>query len=447
MALRSISKIGSQTRSISDARVTVEPSAPSGTEMVVGGPMAAPELVDHVELDLFSLERPNDGYKGEHEAPDPESGAPITDPLGIYPDDFYGPGGLRLYAGNDPSPMEREAYSCICGVRGKPTRSIRVYRAIPYEPTIEEQVASLENCKRMWQRRATKPKDAPTPPPEVPYYDFLCLEIERLNATAPVPVEPRRRINPGDWVTPIRAYAKEHGESNLNNRFKIVSAVVPAGSLYTEGNSLLEMGYWPEGSYVPTPDAPHEPHAVGTTVSSRRDQTETPEFKAWFRNSKIVDAEGKPLRVYHGTKSEVTAFNIRLAGKSDPGLVGKAFYFTPSPEQAGVFAESPFYGLQGGAPNVVPVYLSVENPIIIADGVLPDGRPLNALHPNGITPDSGEAFQGELRKAGHDGAIFMLGGEITQVAVFGPTFTLATRIKSAIGNRGSFSPNNPDIGS
>jgi hypothetical protein len=33
----------------------------------------------------------------------------------------------------------------------------------------------------------------------------------------------------------------------------------------------------------------------------QRAQQETPEFKNWFGNSKVVDAEGKPLTVYHGT--------------------------------------------------------------------------------------------------------------------------------------------------
>ena len=31
-------------------------------------------------------------------------------------------------------------------------------------------------------------------------------------------------------------------------------------------------------------------------------QTDTPAFKAWFGDSKVVDAEGKPLVVYHGTR-------------------------------------------------------------------------------------------------------------------------------------------------
>ena len=32
-------------------------------------------------------------------------------------------------------------------------------------------------------------------------------------------------------------------------------------------------------------------------------------FKRWFKNSKVVDANGNPLMVKHGTGSTFTAFN------------------------------------------------------------------------------------------------------------------------------------------
>ena len=35
----------------------------------------------------------------------------------------------------------------------------------------------------------------------------------------------------------------------------------------------------------------------------RGDATQTPEFKAWFGDSKVVDKSGRPRVVYHGTRS------------------------------------------------------------------------------------------------------------------------------------------------
>jgi hypothetical protein len=51
-------------------------------------------------------------------------------------------------------------------------------------------------------------------------------------------------------VTLNRSYAVEHGRSNLNNRYKILTKTVRAKDLWTDGNSLLEWGYTPAGSGV-----------------------------------------------------------------------------------------------------------------------------------------------------------------------------------------------------
>lgn len=175
------------------------------------------------------------------------------------------------------------------------------------------------------------------------------------------------------------------------------------------------------------------------TKQRRGAQTETPAFKRWFGDSKVVDAEGKPLVVYHGTKSDVATFDAKKAGATDPGLVGKGFYFTPGAEQAGDFATARHYG-KGEAPNVMPVYLSLQNPAVIEDGVLPDGSSMMSRHPQGITKQSAADIKKALLRDGYDGAIFKMDGEISQVVVFRPE-----QIKSAIGNNGDFDPSNPDI--
>jgi hypothetical protein len=133
-------------------------------------------------------------------------------------------------------------------------------------------------------------------------------------------------------------------------------------------------------------------------------------------------ADDYPIRAFHGTKSDFTDFDLSKAGKSDPGLVGRALYFTPSEDQARAFAASPHYGdvAGGGSGRVIPVGLRMRNPLIIEDGVLPDGRRLAEIHPGGITPETGEAFQRELRAAGYDGVEFRVSGEPSQYVVFDP---------------------------
>ncbi|MBC7599211.1 MAG: hypothetical protein H7238_09350, partial [Polaromonas sp.] len=93
---------------------------------------------------------------------------------------------------------------------------------------------------------------------------------------------------------------------------------------------------------------------------ARTDQTDTPAFKQWFGDSKVVDAQGEPLVVYHGTNSDIQMFNTNGgAGKtSDTGA-----FFADNPYTASTYATG---ATKGG--NVVPTYLSLKHPVIIDAG-------------------------------------------------------------------------------
>jgi hypothetical protein len=56
------------------------------------------------------------------------------------------------------------------------------------------------------------------------------------------------------------------------------------------------------------------------------DITDNPQFKRWFGNSKIKNRNG-PIKVYHGTLSSFTQFDIT---KHRGGFVGPGFYFSSS---------------------------------------------------------------------------------------------------------------------
>ncbi|GAA5562187.1 hypothetical protein Asch03_02295 [Acinetobacter schindleri] len=169
------------------------------------------------------------------------------------------------------------------------------------------------------------------------------------------------------------------------------------------------------------------------------DQTKTEAFKNWFGDSKVVDSQGSPLVVYHGTKSEFSIFDLKKAGKSDAGVVGKAFYFTPYKNQAENFAESPHYG-SGKQPNTLPVYLSLKNPAIIQDGIMPNGQNLMDAHKGALNAKSAAAIKKTLLKEGYDGALFKMGDDIIQIAAFHPE-----QIKSSVANEGTFDSSNPNI--
>ncbi len=51
------------------------------------------------------------------------------------------------------------------------------------------------------------------------------------------------RLRNGDWVTQTAEYAREHGESELEGDYRIISQKVPAKHLYANGDSIHELGY------------------------------------------------------------------------------------------------------------------------------------------------------------------------------------------------------------
>jgi transcription antitermination factor NusA-like protein len=79
-------------------------------------------------------------------------------------------------------------------------------------------------------------------------------------------------------------------------------------------------------------------------------------FWKWFGDSKVVDGQGRPVIVYHGTGNDVgDVFNTG-------GGTGKTFntgaFFTDSPSLASTYTV-------GSNRNVKPVYLSLKSPVIV----------------------------------------------------------------------------------
>ena len=86
-------------------------------------------------------------------------------------------------------------------------------------------------------------------------------------------------------------------------------------------------------------------------------QTETPEFKAFFKGSKVVDAKGKPLVVYHGTRgaAEESGFAFDYSRIGSQGRAeGAGFYFTTDKNVGAGYAEG---GLN------MEVFLSIKKPM------------------------------------------------------------------------------------
>jgi Barnase-EndoU-ColicinE5/D-RelE like nuclease/ADP-ribosyltransferase-like protein len=213
-------------------------------------------------------------------------------------------------------------------------------------------------------------------------------------------------------------------------------------------------------------------NALHQPAAERQDQTDTPEFKRWFGDSKVVDENGKPIRVYHGSGREYGTFDKN------------ALFGSVSPQLANEYAEA--HGHMGEKHvNVLPIYMKVDHPFD-ADNVpnttsvgaffnealnqaKKDGRNVNlplanellnqiragaskeesgpnySRHDIWYDPKSFFGTEGALaakrlfKELGFDGIKHTENGHLTYGA-FEPT-----QIKSAIGNRGTFDPEDANI--
>jgi hypothetical protein len=181
-------------------------------------------------------------------------------------------------------------------------------------------------------------------------------------------------------------------------------------------------------------------------LSRERDVTQTPEFKRWFGDSKVVDAEGKPLVVYHGTpRGGFSEFDENTLGTTtDGGYYGPGFYFTSQPGEAGFYAQK----MGGARASIYPAFLSLKNPFVVNFRTHTDGSDtITRAKALGIDIGfsgffkNGPAAREIMEKAGYDGVLALRSDrENTEAVAFRPE-----QIKSAIGNRGTFDEKSPNI--
>lgn len=177
-----------------------------------------------------------------------------------------------------------------------------------------------------------------------------------------------------------------------------------------------------------------------TTATAGRSQVDTPAFRAWFKDSKVVDKDGKPLVVYRGLPEEPTS----AAGPE---------WWTDSANAAGQYAE----GLVGGSfdgstdqPNIVPAFLSIKKPYTLKT----DEQYRRLSRWLGESPEalgSGEiSLYTDIDRVvevlvakGYDGLVL---DDVTEDRAHTTWVTFSpSQAKSSVGNRGTFDPQNADI--
>lgn len=273
--------------------------------------------------------------------------------------------------------------------------------------------------------------------------------------------------------------------SGMSDAEIIQNYIVPARRFVQEGRSG-------EGAGAASP------------AFSRAPAVDSDAFRRWFGDSKVVDADGKPLVVYHSTNADWAVFDGKQTLSSFGFHAGTKEQADAVRETGGtkhdVEARRPLDGM-----NFMPVYLSIQNPLRMADsgvwypfemvdaleklGIKDESRlPVDAREKAGFGashmevtwenksrarklydfkirqeidawrkdhPDANrDAYENQIRIIGRDYVLGLIEGAGYDGIVYdnkyegGGDSYIAFRpeqIKSAIGNRGTFDPNNPDI--
>lgn len=236
--------------------------------------------------------------------------------------------------------------------------------------------------------------------------------IEELGAYA---IENYERAPNGikKWADGIMGMVKDW----LYRRFGIQAGAVTPGQLRALSVAALRDG--------------RASSRLGEASSRLAEKTDSPAFKRWFGDSQVVDANGDPLVVYHGTANDFSKFSDEFYGDSTgEGDLGEGFYFTDRAEVASSFAQD----ADGDSPNVMPVYLAIKNPATNKDINSPA---VQDIMDDGMGFDS---LRDVLTEQGFDGIMYKHKNAGTEIVAFRPE-----QIKSAVGNNGKFDPENADI--
>ena len=287
--------------------------------------------------------------------------------------------------------------------------------------------------------------------------------------------------------------------SELQYLFRRENPLAPTGGLTEAGASRLESTYDRlAAEYMDPLEQSAKEFGVSKEVlraeldAAGGDITQTPRFKEWFGDSKVVDADGNPMVVYHGTDADIEVFDPALSRAAIKGL---GVFLSSSPPVANTYAT----GSSGR--NVIPAYASLKTPIVVEaagkvwsqlgpDTVIripartaaldPDAALLSELGVDGDRPTRRDFEEQEVRisdlglvnrngmvttndiarwakeQDGIDGVVFnnivdrgpgMIDAESSAAALQPATNVLAfdpSQVKSVF-NRGAFDPADPNI--
>ena len=258
---------------------------------------------------------------------------------------------------------------------------------------------------------------------------------------APVTIQTTSKNN-GVWINAnhlASTYGKKNAVRLLENAIQKENAD-GVGVYYLDksrASNLLSDGRVQFSAMPEQAGLIHSIFDAGSPVKRKYlEQTETRQFKRWFEGSQIVNEDGSPKVMYHGTREENGDFHVFDSSKAvkKGGLGMKAL------GAGNYFTATRLTGNERYGSRVIEAYLSIKKPLEVNAGET-FGEAVR--RETGLdTKDMGyDAIQQAMRERGYDGVVrHDKEGNITIAVAFD-----SEQIKSATDNIGLFDKKNPDI--
>lgn len=178
---------------------------------------------------------------------------------------------------------------------------------------------------------------------------------------------------------------------------------------------------------------------VGTYMDAKLQNFLKEASLAEENSSKVVDENGEPLVVYHGTLQKgLTEFNKDFIG-SRYSYDDKGFFFISSENIAKDYSVSEFDSERRG--EVIPAFISLKSPLVVnSKWARENGLGGQVFKDNDVIEfwDNYQSLM--LEESENSDGVVIDDGKYQMVVAFSPT-----QIKSATDNVGTFDAGNPDI--
>ncbi len=188
------------------------------------------------------------------------------------------------------------------------------------------------------------------------------LQVGGKQVIAPIEID--AEVTNGNQIIDVNLVSSYFDKSNLNKMLSEAVAQESTGGVgfyFVDKNRAKNIFKLAKVQYLGKLDSLNSNgiiHTIDEKVNRKIDDVlKSKQFIRWFGDwqnhpesaSKIVNADGTPKVMYHGTQAQFTAFDKKKAKSS--GYYGKGFYFTDSESHAQQYG------------NSMAVYLDVKNPL------------------------------------------------------------------------------------